>query len=160
MSIPNIPNRARIDLPKLATRQPGSLGPTDKLNTRVASLGKVFAGVKIIKQKFTQSFGLPNRSLLPESTIREALKAEKIQYRQRLFDPFITLWAFLSQVLDQDLSCHNAVSRVIAWLASENTKIPSEDTSAYSKRQEAFIRKTAATTIRYSCRKFRKASNN
>jgi hypothetical protein len=71
--------------------------------------------VEILKQKFTQSLGLPFRDLLLESTIREALEAEKIKYRQRLFDPFVTLWAFLSQVLDTDKSCHNAVSRVIAW---------------------------------------------
>lgn len=66
-----------------------------------------------------------------ESTIREALKAEKITYRIRLFDPFVTLWTFLSQVLDADKSCANAVSRVIAWLASENAPTPSDDTSAY-----------------------------
>jgi hypothetical protein len=73
---------------------------------------------------------------LPESTIREALKAEKIKYRQRLFDPFVTLWAFLSQVLDADKSCHNAVSRVIAWLASEDARIPSQDTSAYCQARQ------------------------
>lgn len=37
----------------------------------------------------------------------------------------------MSQVLDPDKSCHNAVSRVISWLASENAEIPSDDTSAY-----------------------------
>jgi hypothetical protein len=82
-------------------------------------------------QKFTQSLGLPFRNLLPESIIAEALKAEKIKYRRRLFDPFVTLWAFLSQVLDQDKTCHNTVSRVIAWLSAEDVKIPSVDTSAY-----------------------------
>lgn len=92
--------------------------------------------VEILKQKFTQSLGLPNRSLLLESTIREALEAEKIKYRQRLFDPFVTLWAFLSQVLDTDKSCHNAVSRVIAWLAGEDAEIPSEDTSAYCQARK------------------------
>lgn len=71
--------------------------------------------VKILKQKFNQSLGLPFRDLLPESTIQQALEAEKVKYRQRLFDPFVTLWAFLSQVLAVDKSCHNAVSRVIAW---------------------------------------------
>lgn len=65
--------------------------------------------VQILKQKFTQSLGLPFRDLLPESTIQEALDAEKIRYRRRLFDPFVTLWAFLSQVLDADLTCHNAL---------------------------------------------------
>lgn len=52
--------------------------------------------VQILKQKFTQSLGLPFRDLLSESSIQEALEAEKIKYRQRLFDPFVALWAFLS----------------------------------------------------------------
>ena len=59
------------------------------------------------------------------------MAAEKIKYRRRLFDPFVTIWVFLSQVLDPDKSCHHAVSRVISWLASEQAEIPSEDTSAY-----------------------------
>lgn len=87
--------------------------------------------VKILKQKFSQSLGLPFRELLPESVIRQAIDELKIKYRCRLFDPFVTLWVFLSQVLDLDKSCHNAVSRVIAYLVSEGVEIPSPDTSAY-----------------------------
>jgi len=92
--------------------------------------------VQILKQKFTQSFGLPFQSLLPESTIQAALDAEKVKYRRRLFDPFVTLWTFLSQVLDSDKTCHNAVSRVIAWLAAEDAEIPSVDTSAYCQARK------------------------
>lgn len=92
--------------------------------------------VQILKQKFTQSLGLPFQDLLPESVIKEALADEKLNEQQRLFDPFVTLWAFLSQVLAPDKSCHNAVSRVIAWLASEHAEIPSEDTSAYCQARK------------------------
>ena len=81
--------------------------------------------------KFTSSVGLPFQKLLPSSTIEAALVEEKIQYRNRIFSPIVTLWAFLSQVLDTDKSCHNAVSRIIAWLAGEGLEIPSEDNSAY-----------------------------
>ena len=84
---------------------------------------------------------LPFRDLLPESTIQEALDAEKIKYRRRLFDPFVTLWAFLSQVLDTDKSCHNAVSRIIAWLSSAGAEIPSEDTSAYCQARKRLSEK-------------------
>jgi len=92
--------------------------------------------IEILLQKFTQSLGLPFRDLLPASLIQEALKAEKIQYRRRLFDPFVTLWTFLSQVLDSDKTCHNAVSRVIATLAAEDAEIPSEDSSAYCQARK------------------------
>lgn len=37
--------------------------------------------VQILKEKFTQSVGLPFRDLLNEAIILEALKAEKIKYR-------------------------------------------------------------------------------
>jgi Transposase DDE domain/Insertion element 4 transposase N-terminal len=87
--------------------------------------------VKILKEKFSQSLGLPFRELLPFSVIEQAIDELKIKYRRRLFDPFVTLWVFLSQVLDVDKSCHNAVSRVIAYLVDEGVEIPSTDTSAY-----------------------------
>jgi len=70
--------------------------------------------VEILKRKFTNSVGLPFRELLPESTIVEASSAEKIEYRNRLFNPIVTRRAFLSQVLDTDKSLQNAVSRIIA----------------------------------------------
>lgn len=87
--------------------------------------------VKILKDKFKQSLGLPFQELLPESEIQKVIDKLQIKYRCRLFDPFVTLWAFLSQVLDVDKSCHNAVSRVIAYLVNEGVEIPSTDSSAY-----------------------------
>ena len=80
--------------------------------------------VQILVEKFTSSIGLPFQKLLPKSIIEEVLVEEKIKYRNRLFSPIVSLWAFLSQVLDSDKTCHNAVSRIIAWLASENREIP------------------------------------
>ena len=83
--------------------------------------------VQVLITKFTKDLGLPFQKLLPESLIEDILVKEKIKYRNRLFSPIVTLWAFLSQVLDTDKSCHNAVSRIIAWLAGEGEDIPSEE---------------------------------
>ncbi len=87
--------------------------------------------VQILKNKFNQSLGLPFKELLPYPVIEQVLSELKIKYKKRLFDPFVTLWAFLSQVLDTDKSCHNAVSKIIAYLTGEGVEIPSTDTSAY-----------------------------
>lgn len=87
--------------------------------------------VQILKDKFSQSLGLPFQELLPSSVIGQALQELKIRYKQRLFDPIVTLWAFLSQVMDTDKTCHNAVSKIIAYLAGSGLEIPSTDTSAY-----------------------------
>ena len=87
--------------------------------------------VQILKDKFNSSLGLPFKELLPTSVIEQALSELNIRYYRRLFDPIVTLWAFLSQVLDTDKSCHNAVSKVIAYLAGLDVEIPSTDTSGY-----------------------------
>jgi len=100
---------------------------------RTATIGQ---RVKIIKQKFMHSLGLPFRELLPEQLFEEALSAEGITYRERLFSPMVTVWAFLSQLLDQDNTCANAVSRIIAWLASEGQPLPSPDPSAYCQARQ------------------------
>ena len=94
--------------------------------------------VQILKDKFNQSLGLPFKELLPKSAIIQAITELKIKYKKRLFDPLVTLWAFLSQVLDTDKTCHNAVSKIIAHLGESEVEIPSlrdaartTDTSAY-----------------------------
>ena len=102
---------------------------------------KVPNRIHILKQKFANSLGLPFQDLLPESMIQAALTAENITYRKRLFDPFVTLWAFLSQVLGTDKSCHHAVSRINAWLAVENAPIASSDTSAYCQARKRLSEK-------------------
>ena len=89
--------------------------------------------------------GLPFKELLPASVIEQALDELNIRYYQRLFDPVVTLWAFLSQILDSDKSCHNTVSKIIAYLAGVGVEIPSTDTSAYcqarSRLSETLLQK-------------------
>ncbi|MHC5894634.1 IS4 family transposase [Nostoc sp.] len=103
-----------------------------------------------VSPKFNQSLGLPFKELLPESVIRLAISEVKIKYKKRLFDPFITLWAFLSQVLDSDKTCHNAVSKIIAHLAESEVEIPSTDTSAYCQARARLPEKLLEKLFNYS----------
>ena len=92
--------------------------------------------VQILVDKYSSSLGLPFQKLLPESFLADAVDEEKIKYRHRIFSPIVTIWAFLSQVLDTDKTCHNAVSRIISWLAAASAEIPSEDNSAYCQARK------------------------
>lgn len=85
----------------------------------------------ILKQKFQHSVALPFEPVLPEAMIQRLLQAQGIKYRQTLYTPIVVLWAWLSQVLDEDKSLSNAVKRVIAWLAAAGEAVPSADTGAY-----------------------------
>jgi hypothetical protein len=94
----------------------------------------------ILKQKFQDSLGLPFEQVLSEAVLQNELQAQGVSYRQTLYTPVVTLWAWMSQVLDADKSLTNAVSRVIAWLAAAGEAIPSADTGAYSKARKRFPR--------------------
>lgn len=91
-----------------------------------------------IKQQFNQSVGLPWQDILPESRIEEILTQEKVQYRNCVYTPIVTLWALISQVLDPDKSLSNAVKRISAWITAAGEEAPSPDTGAYSKARYRF----------------------
>jgi hypothetical protein len=60
--------------------------------------------------------GLGFADLLPADRIEDALGAEGVGWRHRVFTPVLTVWAFLAQVLSPDRCCRAAVARVWAWL--------------------------------------------
>ena len=91
---------------------------------------------EILKQKLVNSMGLPWQELLPASAIEKVLADEQVSYRQCVYTPIVTLWMFLSQVLDADKSLQNAVNRAIAWLTLAGRAVPSSDTGAYSKARK------------------------
>ncbi|MGK7906356.1 MAG: IS4 family transposase [Synechococcus sp.] len=91
---------------------------------------------EILKQKLLNSMGLPWQELLPASAIEKVLADEQVSYRQRVYTPVVTLWMFLSQVLDADKSLQNAVNRASAWLTVAGGAVPSSDTGAYSKARK------------------------
>jgi hypothetical protein len=85
-------------------------------------------------KKLNETECLPFQELLDGERIDSALESSKIEYRDRIFNPWVTLWAFLSQVTaSNDRSCENAVSRVRADRVANGQKPCSTDTSSYCK---------------------------
>lgn len=82
-------------------------------------------------KSFEDATSLPFHEVLNETMVKDALAAEGLTYNQSIFTPFVTLCAFLSQVLDPDHSCRAAVARVIVWMAIHGRKPCSEHTGAY-----------------------------
>ena len=91
---------------------------------------------EILKQRYHQSVGLPLAQVLSEREIAQVLKEEGVSYRQVLYTPMVVLWAWISQVLDEDKSLSNAVKRVTAWLVAAGEERPSSDTGGYSKARK------------------------
>jgi len=92
--------------------------------------------VSILRDKLSNSVGLPFGEVLPEATIEQALKDAGVSYRKRLFCPIVTIWTWVCQVLSKDKSCKNAVSNVVSHLSSAGVEPPSTKTGAYCKARK------------------------
>ena len=73
-----------------------------------------------VRVRFARDQGLPFADSLSELSILAALNEHGVKYRDRLFSPVTTIWSFLSQVLSDDHSCRDTVSRIIAHRAAYN----------------------------------------
>lgn len=84
------------------------------------------------REQLEEAKGLPFRELLSAERIVAALETAGVAYRERVYSPMVTLWAFLSQVMARkDSSCRDAVSRVLAHRVARGEAACSPDTSSY-----------------------------
>src|SRR5271169_1360221 len=84
-----------------------------------------------VRARFARDQGLPFADSLSETNILDVLNDHGVKYRDRVFGPVTTIWGFLSQVLSDDHSCRDAVSRIIAHRASAGLKVCSPNTASY-----------------------------
>src|SRR5262245_14594259 len=84
-----------------------------------------------LRARFVRNDGLPFADVLTEARIHDALDEHGVRYRDRLFNPVTTLWGFLSQVLSEDQSCRDAVTRLIAHRAAAGLETCSPNPASY-----------------------------
>src|SRR5215813_11986347 len=103
-----------------------------------------------VKDRFARDCGLPFAESLSEQSILEALNEHGVKFRDRLFSPVTTIWGFLSQVLSEDHSCRDTVSRIIAHRAASGLEPCSPNTASYcnarSRLPTAVLRDLARRT--------------
>jgi hypothetical protein len=102
-----------------------------------------------VRARFARDQGLPFADSLSERSILEALDEHGVTYRDRLFGPVTTIWGFLSQVLSEDHSCRDTVSRIIAHRAAAGLKACSPNTASYCN---ARVRLPTAVLRSLACR--------
>lgn len=99
--------------------------------------------------------GLPFQNILSKEAIAESM--QDLEYRERFFTPDIILWAFLSQVLDDDQSQQAAVARVIAFFTIQGMDSPSANTSAYSQARSNLPEEVISNLVHSSAEEMRES---
>src|SRR5947209_10010567 len=103
--------------------------------------------LKEVRARFARNQGIPFADALTEAKILDVLNEYGVKYRDRLFNPVTTIWGFLSQVLSDDHSCRDAVSRIIAHRAASGIRVCSPNTASYCnarRRMQTDVLRTLA----------------
>jgi len=101
-----------------------------------------------VRARFARNEGLPFADILTEASIREVLHEHGVQYWDRVFSPVATIWGFLSQVLSEDHSCRDVVSRIIAHRAASGITLCSPNTASYCNARSRIPTSVLSTLTR------------
>lgn len=93
--------------------------------------GRFFVQFAHLREQFSSAPGLPFSDALSKERITEVLQQWGVEYRDRLYTPWVTLWVFLSQVLSADQSCRNAVARLLSFRVAQGLSRCSTRTNTY-----------------------------
>jgi Transposase DDE domain len=92
--------------------------------------------IETLRTQFAQAESLPFADVLTAERLEQALQEERAVWREDIYTPVLTLWAFLSQVLSPDGCCRAAVARVLAWLVARGEPPCSPKTDPYCKARQ------------------------
>ena len=76
------------------------------------------------------------KDVLSGQDLLAAVAAEGYYWRNRIWNPVLTFWTFLVQVLHPGSSCRQAVAQVLAEQAAESQRHISPDASAYCQARQ------------------------
>ncbi len=89
--------------------------------------------IRTLRDRFAQRDGLPFADVLSESSVDQAIQDHGGGWRDEVFTPVVTLWAFLTQVICPVGCCRLAVARVMAWLVALGRPPCGPGTGGYCK---------------------------
>ena len=87
--------------------------------------------INFLRRQFLQEGDLPFTNVLSQQIVSGALTTFKVGWNHSVYQPLVTLWVFLSQVLSEDHSCKAAVARLIAHRLAQGQSACSPETGAY-----------------------------
>jgi hypothetical protein len=114
----------------VAATDGGDSNSTEKI-TRPENQGDSMTSLQAVRARFARNEGLPFADVLTEASILDVRKEQGVRYRDRVFSPITTILGFRSQVLSEDHSCRDAVSRIIAHRAASGATVCSPNTASY-----------------------------
>jgi Transposase DDE domain len=89
-----------------------------------------------VRDRLRGQDGLPFLALLSRDTVAQTCHNNNHRWRERIYTPWITLGVFLSQILSDDQSCDDAVSRLQKYRYDRGLPAVGTDTTSYCEARQ------------------------
>jgi hypothetical protein len=119
---------------------------------RLSNRGRLRQQVRFLQRQFLQDGDLPFTDVLSDKLVTQALTAAGVVWNDSIYQPLVTLWVFLGQVLSADHSCRAAVARLIAHRLSQGQSSCSAETGAYCQARKRLPEKFFSDVARQTGR--------
>jgi Transposase DDE domain len=113
--------------------------------------------LEMVRARFARNEGLPFADVLTKANIVAVLNDHGVKYRDRVFNPVTTIWGFLSQVLSDDHSCRDALSRIIAHRAANGDAVCSPNTASYCNARSRILMGVLRTLARRTAQEIQRS---
>jgi hypothetical protein len=89
-----------------------------------------------VRNRIGQQEGLPFLDILSPHTVKQTCRRHNHTWRERIYTPWITLGVFLSQILSDDHSCDDAVSRLQKYRYDRGLPAVGTETTSYCEARQ------------------------
>jgi hypothetical protein len=89
-----------------------------------------------VRNRLDRQEGLPFLDILSPNTVVQACRSNNHTWRKRIYTPWITLGVFLSQILSDDHSCDDAVSRLQKYRYDRGLPAVGTETTSYCEARQ------------------------
>jgi len=113
--------------------------------------------LEMVRARFARNEGLPFANVLTEASILDVLNDHGVKFRDRVFNPVTSIWGFLSQVLSDDHSCRDALSRIIAHRAANGVAVCSPNTASYCNARSRICTDVLRTLARRTAQELQRS---
>ena len=101
-----------------------------------------------VRDQLNRDRGLPFLKFLSRSLVEAACRHCNHIWRQRVYNPWITLSLFLSQILSDDHSCDGAVDRFQKYRYDQGLPCVSPETTSYCEARQRLPEKLVWDLVR------------
>ena len=106
--------------------------------------------VEWFRKQYAQHGEMPFSNVLSKKLVLDTLSSLGGRYYDSLYNPVVTLWIFLSQVISADRSLAAAVEGFLAWRLSQGLSACSPNTGGYSRARSRLGEQLLATLTRHT----------